>query len=459
MNNIVEEFYLPSLEECKITIMGLGYVGIEVALGFGSISKNLLNNKTLNRKIIGFDTDERRINELISSYDRNMEVSEKRINEAKFLEFTNNTSKLIDSDIFIVTVPTPIDLGKNPDLNPLINVSKMIGGILKKRAQTLPDASPCIVIFESTVYPGATEEVCTPIIEKESCLKYNQKRRKDTFFTGYSPERINPGDKLNNFDTISKVTSGSNISVANWVNNLYGSVIKAGTYKASSIKVAEASKIVENVQRDINIALMNEFAIIFNKLNISCLEVIDAAKTKWNFLNFRPGLVGGHCIGVDPYYLTYKSKLGGYYPDMISTSRRINDNMSNWISELIINNLITKNLKILEQNILLLGLSFKADTNDIRNSKVFEVYNKLHNLGVKCHVFDPYIESKTKDVKSINLIEELPKNKYYTCAVVLVDHKLFKSWKNRQWQDLIKENGFIIDLHGIVPKELKAIII
>ena len=208
----------------------------------------------------------------------------------------------------------------------------------------------------------------SPIIEKESCLKYNQKE-KGYFFTGYSPERINPGDKLNNFDTISKVTSGSNISVANWINNLYGSVIKAGTYKASSIKVAEASKIVENVQRDINIALMNEFAIIFNKLNISCLEVIDAAKTKWNFLNFRPGLVGGHCIGVDPYYLTYKSKLGGYYPDMISTSRRINDNMSNWISELIINNLITKNLKILEQNILLLGLSFKADTNDIRNSR------------------------------------------------------------------------------------------
>lgn len=330
-----------TIENTKIAIIGLGYVGLPLAVEFGKLFDT-----------IGYDINTDRITELIKGTDSTLETSNEELAEAKKLKFSTDVSDLKDYNVYIITVPTPIDDYKLPDLSPLINASTLVGKVLSKND---------IVIYESTVYPGATEDDCIPVLEKHSSLKFNK-----DFFAGYSPERINPGDKEHRVTNILKVTSGSTEEVADFVDALYKKIITAGTHKASSIKVAEASKVIENTQRDLNIALINELAIIFNRMNIDTLDVLEAAGTKWNFLNFRPGLVGGHCIGVDPYYLTHKAQSFGYYPEVILAGRRINDGMGSYITEQIVKLMTRKRIHVVDANILILGLAFKENCPDIR---------------------------------------------------------------------------------------------
>nr|WP_156922618.1 nucleotide sugar dehydrogenase [Lebetimonas sp. JH292] len=369
-----------------ISIIGLGYVGLPLAVAF---SKKY--------KVIGFDINHIRIEELKKGIDRTLEVSEEELKEAikRGLEFTSNLEEIKKANIYIVTVPTPIDKHKNPDLTPLIMASRSVGRVLKKRD---------IVIYESTVYPGCTEEVCVPELEKESGLKcffqtHNSQltTHKECFFVGYSPERINPGDKEHTVTKIKKVTSGSTPEIAKEIDNLYASIIEAGTHLASSIKVAEAAKVIENSQRDINIAFVNELALIFDKLNIDTLDVLEAAGTKWNFLKFKPGLVGGHCIGVDPYYLAFKAKEIGYHPEIILAGRRTNDNMGIFVANKVIKLMIQKGHTIKGSKVLILGITFKENCPDIRNSRVIDVIRELQDFGINVDVYDPWAD--TKEVK------------------------------------------------------------
>lgn len=362
-----------SLENTRVAIIGLGYVGLPLAVEF---SKKY--------PVIGFDISEKRINELSNGQDVTSEVSNNELAKIKGIEFTTNINKLKTANVYIVTVPTPIDINKQPDLNPLINASEMLGKIIKKND---------VIIYESTVYPGATEEVCLPAIERVSKLKYNK-----DFFAGYSPERINPGDKNNRLVDIIKVTSGSNRKIAEYVDNLYGTIIKAGTHKAESIKIAEGSKVIENIQRDVNIALVNEFFQIFNNIGIDTHKVINAASTKWNFMRLQPGLVGGHCISVDPYYLLHKSDKNGYIPDLIRTGREINDNMSSYLVDDFIKKLIKNKINPIDQTIALLGFTFKPNCPDIRNTKSFDLYKTLKRNGFKVNVYDPIVS--VVDVKN-----------------------------------------------------------
>ncbi|QDF29539.1 Vi polysaccharide biosynthesis UDP-N-acetylglucosamine C-6 dehydrogenase TviB [Halarcobacter anaerophilus] len=390
----------------KICVIGLGYVGLPLAHAFSS-----------KYEVVGFDISKWRIDELSKGYDRTLELSENQVNEAikNGMKFTLNIDDIKDCNIYIVTVPTPIDKNKRPDLTPLIKASETVGKVLKKDD---------IVIYESTVYPGATEEECVPVLEKFSNLKFNQ-----DFYCGYSPERINPGDKTHTVTKILKVTSGSTPEIGEKVNKLYSSIITAGTHLAPTIKVAEAAKVIENSQRDINIAFVNELAIIFNKLGIDTNAVLEAAGTKWNFLPFRPGLVGGHCIGVDPYYLTFKAQSIGYNPEIILSGRRLNDNMGIYVANQVIKLMIKKGHRIEGSKVLVLGITFKENCPDIRNSRVIDVIKELQEFGCNCEVYDPWADSdEVQHEYALNLIQSSALNiQDYDGIVLAVAHKEFKT--------------------------------
>ncbi|EGR1049371.1 nucleotide sugar dehydrogenase [Vibrio cholerae] len=389
------------MKETNICVVGLGYVGLPLAVEFGKYFDT-----------IGFDIDKKRITELSDFIDLTKECSTEHIQASKKLIFTSELEEIKKSNVYIVTVPTPIDRNKHPDLTPLIKASEMISEVIKHGD---------IVIYESTVYPGATEEVCIPIIENKSGLKFNK-----DFFAGYSPERINPGDKFNRLPTIKKITSGCNENVAEFIDNLYSKIIIAGTHKASSIKVAEAAKVIENIQRDVNIALINELHQVFEKMNINTEEVIEAASTKWNFMKLMPGLVGGHCIGVDPYYLLHKSKSIGYIPDLIRKAREINDGMSEYVGNKFISYLVKHKLNPSSVSVLMLGFTFKENCPDIRNTKIVDVYNYLIGLGVNVDIYDPVASSlEVNDEYGIKLIDCVDKE--YDVGFVAVKHDVILS--------------------------------
>ncbi len=416
------------LEETKIGVIGLGYVGLPLAVEFGK-----------RYPTVGFDINSARIDELLSGNDSTLEVEPDGLSQAVNLTFTDQTSKLEGCNFYIVTVPTPIDEHKQPDLSPIIAASHTLGMILK---------SGDIVVYESTVYPGATEEVCVPILESDSGLVFNR-----DFFVGYSPERINPGDKEHRLPNILKVTSGSTPEVAEFIDDLYRSIITAGTHRASSIKVAEAAKVIENTQRDLNIALVNELAIIFNRLGIDTLEVLEAAGSKWNFLPFRPGLVGGHCIGVDPYYLTHKAKSIGHQPEVILSGRRINDRMGAYIVGVIIKMMIKRGHAIANSKVLILGLTFKENCNDLRNTKVADMIAEFESFGTKVDVYDPWADPKqAKREYGIELIDT-PQNNHYDAVVLAVAHREFQQLGADRIRSFGTANSILYDVKHLLPKD------
>ena len=418
---------LPCLKNSTIAIIGLGYVGLPLAVEFG---KKL--------PTIGFDISKIRINELLKKYDRSNELSKRQIMSSKNLQFVHNSEKISKADIFIITVPTPIKKNKEPNLNPLKSATRTVAKFLKKGS---------IVIVESTVYPGTTEEICVPILEKISQLKY-----KKHFFCGYSPERINPGDKKRTLTKIKKVISGSDKLTEKIIYALYKKIITAGIHVAESIKVAEMAKVIENSQRDINVAFINEIALICNKLNISSKSVIDAAKTKWNFLDFQPGLVGGHCISVDPYYLYYKSKKLGYEPKVILSGRLVNDNMPKYIVSQIFKRL-KKSKSKKPPKILIMGLTFKENCSDIRNSPSINIYNKLKIRNVQLSAYDPYVTKKILDEDiNINLIN-FPKENFYDAVIITVKHKKFLTMGHKTIYNFCNKSGFVYDVKNIFKKE------
>jgi len=407
----------------KVAIIGMGYVGLPLAI---EVAKKY--------PVVGFDISSDRLKELNSGFDRTREVSEQDLKASSNLKFTDDAKSLAECNFFIVTVPTPIDKNNKPDLTPLLAASKLIGANLR-------DGD--IVVFESTVYPGCTEEDCVPVMEKESGLKYNK-----DFFCGYSPERINPGDKSRGVTDIKKVTSGSNDEIATIVDDFYSSIIKAGTHKTSSIKVAEASKVIENAQRDINIAFVNELALLFDKMKLNTLEVLEAAGTKWNFLPFRPGLVGGHCIGFDPYYLTYKADSLGYSPEVILAGRRINDNMGKHIATDVVKLILDKGLNIRDSRVLVMGITFKENCPDIRNSRVIDIIDELKSFNVTVDVHDPEADkAEVKRMHNIDLVEEIKSN--YDAIIVTVAHS---HYKQIDWKGIKTSSNLIYDVKGIVPK-------
>jgi UDP-N-acetyl-D-galactosamine dehydrogenase len=415
----------------KIAIVGLGYVGLPLAHAF--------NEKY---EVVGFDINTSRIDELNNAYDRTLELNEMQIKEAlqRGIKFTTVLDDILDCNIYVVTVPTPIDSSNRPDLTPLIKSSESIGKVLKKND---------IVIYESTVYPGVTEEVCVPVLENISGLIYNQ-----DFFAGYSPERINPGDKEHTVTKILKVTSGSTPEIAKRVDDLYASVITAGTHLAPSIKVAEASKVIENTQRDVNIALINELALIFDTMGIDTNDVIEAAATKWNFNKLTPGLVGGHCIGVDPYYLTFKAEELGYKPNLILSARQINNGMGKYIAEQTIKVMIANDKSIKDSNILILGVTFKEDCPDMRNTKVVDIIKELKCYGCNVDVYDPWVDEKEEKQQYKHGIIKNPfkSNKKYDAIVVAVAHKQFIELSNADYKSILNNKPVIMDIKGIVEK-------
>jgi UDP-N-acetyl-D-galactosamine dehydrogenase len=415
-----------SMTQKKIAIIGLGYVGLPLAVEFG---------KT--RPVLGFDIHQARIDELEKGYDRTLETSDSELKLSSHLEFTCNIERLRESQIFIVTVPTPIDKNNKPDLTPLIKASETVGKSIKKGD---------IIIYESTVYPGCTEEDCVPVLEKHSGLKYNT-----DFFCGYSPERIVPGDKERTLTKIRKITSGSNAEIAEEVDQLYKSIIVAGTYKAPSIKVAEAAKVIENCQRDLNISFVNELALIFDRMNIDTTEVLEAAGTKFNFLPFKPGLVGGHCISVDPYYLTSKAESLGYYPEVIHSGRRINDNMGEFIANKVVKLMIQKNHTIKGAKVLVMGITFKENCPDLRNSKVIDVIKEMIEFGIKVYVIDPQAnDDEVMHEYGIRMTKAF-KEHFYNAVILAVSHNEFLSFDIGK---LLKENGVIYDVKAVLPKDL-----
>ena len=412
----------------SIAIIGLGYVGLPLAVEFARQTPT-----------VGFDINESRIKELKSGVDRTQEVSAEELAEAVHLSYTSDMQELANSKAFIVTVPTPINRHKQPDLTPLIKASEMIGKIMQ---------AGCVVIYESTVYPGATEEICIPILERESGLAFNV-----DFFAGYSPERINPGDKEHRVSNIMKVTSGSTPDVAKAVDDLYGRIITAGTHMASSIKVAEAAKVIENTQRDLNIALINELALIFDKLDIDTLEVLEAAGTKWNFLNFRPGLVGGHCISVDPYYLTHKAQEIGYHPQVILSGRQINDGMGAFVAERVIKMLTRKRIHVVGANILILGLAFKEDCPDLRNTRVVDIVAELENYHATVDVHDPWVDKHDAQHEYGIVPIEQPQAGHYDAIILAVAHKQFIALGTDAIRAFGKPDSVLYDIKSVLPKE------
>lgn len=418
---------MEDLANTKIGVIGLGYVGLPLAVEFGQ-----------KYKTIGFDIDEERLKELRSGHDRTRELELEKLSSAQHLNFTNRIEDLQSCNVYIVTVPTPINLHKQPNLDPLLSASRNIGKVLK------PGDT---VIYESTVFPGATEEICVPVLEETSGLKFNKE-----FSCGYSPERINPGDKKHTLTSIKKVTSGSNLDAAIFIDRLYASIISAGTYMATSIKVAEASKVIENTQRDVNIALINELALIFNKLGIDTEEVLTAAETKWNFLPFRPGLVGGHCIGVDPYYLTHKAQEIGYHPEIILSGRRLNDSMGRYVTSQLIKCMLNSGIKVKGSRALVLGLTFKENCPDLRNSKVIDIINELESYGVQTDCYDPWCDPSEAEFKfSIPLVSQ-PSKSSYDCVVIAVAHKQFVDWGEETIRTFCTSDGIIYDLKYVLPK-------
>ena len=405
----------------KIALIGLGYVGLPLAIEFGK-----------KFKVIGFDISKDRINLLKKNEDPNLEISKKEFLDSTHLSFSNTVDDIKDCNIFIITVPTPIYNNKMPDLTALKKSSQTVGSVLKKND---------IVIYESTVFPGATEEFCVPILEKQSKLKFNT-----DFYCGYSPERINPGDKKHRLIDIKKVTAGSTPQIATEVDKLYKIIISAGTYKAESIKVAEAAKVIENTQRDLNIALINELALIFKKMNIDTEQVLNAACTKWNFLPFRPGLVGGHCIGVDPYYLTYKANKIGYYPEIILAGRKINDNMAAYVAKEVLKLMNSKDIQIAKANILIMGLTFKENCPDYRNSRVVDLIREFKNFNCNVDVYDPLVDKKKFAYEyKIEVIEKPIKNKY-DATIIAVAHDEFKSLTKKQIRAYGRPNHVLYDI-------------
>jgi UDP-N-acetyl-D-galactosamine dehydrogenase len=412
----------------SIAVIGLGYVGLPLAVEFGKSSPT-----------IGFDIHAERIKELQAGHDRTLEVSKDEMAEAKHMSYTCDPAELADCKVFIVTVPTPINSHKQPDLTPLIKASETIGKVMKANS---------VVIYESTVYPGATEEVCIPILEKESGMTFNQ-----DFFAGYSPERINPGDKEHRVSTIMKVTSGSTPEVAQAVDALYQRIITAGTHLASSIKVAEAAKVIENTQRDLNIALVNELALIFDRLGIDTLEVLEAAGTKWNFLNFRPGLVGGHCISVDPYYLTHKAQEIGYYPQVILSGRKINDGMGAYVAEQVVKMLTRRRIHVVGSNILILGLAFKENCPDLRNTRVVDIVAELDSYHANVEIHDPWVDSDDALREyGIKLIDS-PQNNHYDAIILAVAHNQFISLGHEAIRKFGTKESVLYDIKSILPKD------
>jgi len=422
----------------KICIIGLGYVGLPLAVAFAE-----------KYSVIGFDVNQRRIEELEQNVDRTLEVESEQLLAVKSSMFyTMDVEKASDCNIYIVTVPTPIDDHKRPDLTPLIKASETIGKILNNGDT---------VIYESTVYPGATEEVCAPILEQQSGLKYihenNMSQQREGFFCGYSPERINPGDKEHGVTTIQKVTSGSTPEAADRIDALYKEIIVAGTHKASSIKVAEAAKVIENTQRDVNIALINELSMLFNKLDINTEEVLEAAGTKWNFLPFRPGLVGGHCIGVDPYYLTHKAVEVGYHPEMILAGRRLNDNMGSYVAGQVSKLMMQKRIHVVDAKILIMGLTFKEDCPDLRNTRVVDVIEELNSYNCKVDVYDPWVD-KAEAEHEYNLSPiEKPIEGKYDAIVLAVSHKKFKEMDAVSIKAFGKPNHVLYDIKYLLNAE------
>ena len=415
-----------SINNSKISIIGLGYVGLPLAVAFAE-----------KFEVVGFDIDKSRIKDLENGDDNTFEVEKKLLESVRSnITFTSDILETKGCDIFIVTVPTPIDNTNRPNLNPLIDASKSIGSILNKDN---------IVIYESTVYPGVTREVCVPELEKASGLIFNK-----DFFCGYSPERINPGDKEHTVTNILKVTSGSTPEIAKKVDNLYKQIITAGTHLASSIEVAEASKVIENTQRDVNIALINELALIFDQMGIDTNEVIDAAATKWNFIKLTPGLVGGHCIGVDPYYLSFRAEEIGYKPDLILAARQINSGMGKFIADKTIKEMVKAGKVIKDSNILILGLTFKEDCPDIRNTRVIDIIRELNDSGANIDVYDPWIDSNKKNQMFKIIKDPLVSDKKYEAIVVAVSHKQFKAYTNDDYELLSSNKKVIIDIKNIV---------
>ncbi|AVZ86877.1 Vi polysaccharide biosynthesis UDP-N-acetylglucosamine C-6 dehydrogenase TviB [Acinetobacter sp. WCHA45] len=413
------------LAELKIAIIGLGYVGLPLAVEFGK-----------KVSVVGFDISSKRIGELKNGQDHTLEVSPNELQQASQLTFTCDLEKLKECNFFIVTVPTPIDDYKQPDLTQLIKASTSIGQILKKGD---------IVVYESTVYPGATEEVCIPVLEKVSGLEFNT-----DFFAGYSPERINPGDKLHRVTNILKITSGSTPEVAEFIDEIYNLIIEAGTHKASTIKVAEAAKVIENIQRDVNIALINELALIFNRMGIDTEDVLKAAGTKWNFLPFRPGLVGGHCIGVDPYYLTHKAQSLGLHPEIILAARRLNDRMGEYIATQLIKEMVKQRIQVVGSKILVMGLSFKENCPDIRNTKIIDMVKALKEYDLDLDIYDPWVDiEEAKHEYGLTPITQL-QNNHYDAVILAVAHDEFKNMSLVDFKELLKENYVLYDLKYIL---------
>jgi UDP-N-acetyl-D-galactosamine dehydrogenase len=418
---------LPTLDQVRIAVIGLGYVGLPLAVTFGRKFPTL-----------GFDINAKRVAELRNHQDHTLEVSADELRDTPLRDFSDDPAALAGCNVFIVTVPTPIDDYKRPDLHPLESASRTVGRAIGKGA---------VAIYESTVYPGATEETCVPIIERESGLRFNQ-----DFYAGYSPERINPGDKQHRLETIMKVTSGSTAEVADFVDALYGSIITAGTHKASSIRVAEAAKVIENTQRDVNIALINELALIFHRLGIDTHEVLEAAGTKWNFLPFRPGLVGGHCIGVDPYYLTHKAQQIGYHPDVILAGRRINDGMGSHVARRVAKLMATRNLPTAGAKVLVLGLAFKENCPDVRNTRVVDIVNELRSYNTQVDVHDPWVSAdEARHEYGLELVAE-PKAGQYDAVILAVAHREFTERGADGVRALGKPGAVVFDVKRALPR-------
>jgi UDP-N-acetyl-D-galactosamine dehydrogenase len=411
----------------KIAIIGLGYVGLPLAVEFGK-----------KRAVVGFDINQARIDDLRSNRDHTLEVTEAELISSTHLTFSNQIDDLKDCNVFIVTVPTPIDQYRQPDLTPLIKASETIGKVLKKND---------VVIYESTVYPGATEEDCVPVLERISGLTFNQ-----DFFAGYSPERINPGDKTHRVTNIRKVTSGSTPETADFVDALYNEIIVAGTHKATSIKVAEAAKVIENTQRDVNIALINELALIFNKMGIDTEEVLIAAGTKWNFLPFRPGLVGGHCIGVDPYYLTHKAQSIGYHPEIILAGRRLNDSMGAYVATQLVKAMLKKKIQVDGARVLIMGFAFKENCPDLRNTKIVDILTELKEYNIAVDVYDPWVSAnEAKHEYDIDLTD-VPQAGQYDAIILAVAHEQFKKMTVSEIRSLGRDSHILYDLKYLLDK-------
>uniref|UniRef100_UPI004048EC82 nucleotide sugar dehydrogenase n=1 Tax=Flavobacterium sp. TaxID=239 RepID=UPI004048EC82 len=424
-----------NVSEIKIAVIGLGYVGLPLAVAFAE-----------KYKVVGFDVNNKRVIELNNGHDSTLEIEDGLLNSVLNIDnlnnlglfITSNKNELDDCNIYIVTVPTPTDKHHRPDLTPLIKASETIATFLTKGN---------IVIYESTVYPGVTEEEMVPVLERGSGLIFNK-----DFFCGYSPERINPGDKEHTVTKILKVTSGSNPEIARKVDELYKTIITAGTYKASSIKVAEAAKVIENSQRDINIAFVNELSKIFNLIGVDTNEVLEAAGTKWNFLSFKPGLVGGHCIGVDPYYLAQKAQEVGYHPEIILAGRRLNDSMGKYVATEVVKLMMRKDLKVIDSKVLILGFTFKEDCPDVRNTRVIDIYNELRSFDVQVDIFDPWVNvNEVKHEYGIDVFTKIPSNSQYSAVILAVAHEKFRRLSIR---DLVCKSGVLYDVKGILPKSL-----